>query len=180
MYDAGHTQSVNDSAMIFRTLNASLLGELITARSDHHCHSADRLLRCGGKRTQLSQIRTFFSLLLLYLRPLRRFCGGVLIACFACAVQYAISLFIIVCIQLGMGAYLMIINIDSLYSTARGPPTPTRASRNHTHCGNTTGNLTASLDLCSTIFCSALSCEVRVDAHVLSGVVRDGIRMACW
>lgn len=31
--------------------------------------------------------------------------------------QYAISLFIIVCIQLGMGAYLMTLNIDNLYNT---------------------------------------------------------------
>jgi len=80
-------QSVENSAVIFRTLNVSLIGELIT---------------CAGLITIVISLTGCYGAIARDPNYLK---------------FYAISLFIIVCIQLGMGAYLMSLNIDSLYNT---------------------------------------------------------------
>jgi len=101
-------QDVEHQAVIFRTLRVSLIAELILIAGI--ITIAVSLTGCYGAYARETG----------YLKC------------------YAVSLFIIVCIQLGMGAYLLTLNLDKLYSTWAQDDTQGEQRRedyeNYMHC----------------------------------------------
>jgi len=104
----GLAQNVESSAIIFRSLQVSLIAELITITG--LMTIAISLTGCYGAYMKDSNYLKF----------------------------YAVSLFIVCCIQLGMGAYLMSLNVDSLYNTWAQDDTQGEEQRedyeNYMHC----------------------------------------------